>query len=916
MESTSDIVVLKEVAVQDERKSKEQLIAELEALRQRLEQMEEISDKCQQAEGALMDEGDFSSALLDTVGALVVVYDREGRVVRFNRACEETTGYTFAEVKNKPYDIFLTPEEAHGVKAAFYRILSSEFPNTYENHWVTREGNLRLIAWSNTALVKNGQVEFVIGTGIDNTEREKVEKHIAHLASFPQLTPDPILEVDLSGRVTFYNAATLKTLERLSLPGLVEAFLPVDLEAILQEAKETGRDLFQREVLIGDSVFAEVISFLADLNVVARIYASDITERKRAEEALREREAKYRAAIETAGDGFCISDMAGRFLEFNDAYVNLTGYSREELLNMSVPDIEAQQTAAEIAATLEKARCEGHAIFETKHRSKDGRVWPAELNLSYWPIAGGRMFVFLRDITERKGAEEALRESEEKLRLVTETIQDVFWMSSPPLDKIIYVSPAYEHVWGRTLESLYQSPQSFLNATHPEDRDRVFATISKGHSQGTSWSHEYRIIRPDGSVRWIFDRGFPVKDEQGQLFLVTGVATDITERKLLEESFFHAQKMEAVGRLAGGVAHDFNNLLTAIMGYVDMMARCLRPNDPLSSHVEEIGKATDRAAALTRQLLAFSRKQVLQPRVLNFNAVVWDTEDMLRRLIGEDIELVSILDPGLGNVKADPGQIEQVIMNLAVNSRDAMPQGGRLTIETANIEFSEPHDCRFDIMPPERYVMLAVSDTGMGMDEEMQAHLFEPFYTTKAMGTGTGLGLSTVHGIVKQIDGYIEVHSQPGAGTSFKIYLPSVEEAMTALRAAPPTRLQGSETVMVVEDEEVVRQFISNVLGKHGYRVLTAANGGEALLLCEQHREPIHLMLTDVVMPQMSGHDLAGRLALLHPEMKVLYMSGYTEDVIIHHGVLNETMHFIEKPFTANVLLRKVRELLDSILED
>jgi nitrogen-specific signal transduction histidine kinase/CheY-like chemotaxis protein len=391
-----------------------------------------------------------------------------------------------------------------------------------------------------------------------------------------------------------------------------------------------------------------------------------------------------------------------------------------------------------------------------------------------------------------------------------------------------------------------------------------------------------------------------------------GYFMDITERKLLEDKLLHAQKMEAVGRLAGGVAHDFNNLLTAIMGYAEMLLGSLRPADPLYRHVQEINDAADRAAALTRQLLAFSRKQILHPKILNLNAVVQDTENMLRRLIGEDIELVARLDPALENIKADPGQIEQILMNLAVNARDAMPQGGKLAFETANVTFSQPHDCKFEIASPGNYVMLAVSDTGIGMDAATQEHLFEPFFTTKEMGKGTGLGLSTVYGIVKQSDGCIEVLSRPGFGTAFKIYFPRMAGAASATLPPHITSLQGSETILVVEDDEMVRRLITDIFKIHGYPVLSAGNAGEALLLSERHHAPIHLMLTDVVMPNMSGRDLAERLGPLHPKMKVLYMSGYTDDIISYRGILEEDMLFIQKPFNPQSLLQKVRQILES----
>jgi nitrogen-specific signal transduction histidine kinase/ActR/RegA family two-component response regulator len=390
------------------------------------------------------------------------------------------------------------------------------------------------------------------------------------------------------------------------------------------------------------------------------------------------------------------------------------------------------------------------------------------------------------------------------------------------------------------------------------------------------------------------------------------IAEDVTERRALEEQLRQSQKMEAVGRLAGGVAHDFNNLLTVIRGYSELMLEEFADSDPLRDEVEEIKKAADRASGLTRQLLAFSRQQVLAPKVLDLNIVVGNMERLLKRLLGENIRLGSSLANELGRVKADPGQIEQVIMNLAVNAKDAMPRGGKLTIETANADLDETYTHEHVGAKPGKYVMLAVSDTGSGMSQDIRQRVFEPFFTTKEIGKGTGLGLSTVYGIVKQSEGYIWVYSEPGRGTSFKVYLPRVDEPADARPAPEPakSRYRGTETILLVEDEDGVRALVKQVLSRNGYTVLEARHGGEALLHCERRAEEIHLLVTDVVLEQMSGTELSSRLAQLRPGMKVLYISGYTDDAIVHHGV-KEGTHFLQKPFTTEALARKIRQVLD-----
>jgi signal transduction histidine kinase len=379
-----------------------------------------------------------------------------------------------------------------------------------------------------------------------------------------------------------------------------------------------------------------------------------------------------------------------------------------------------------------------------------------------------------------------------------------------------------------------------------------------------------------------------------------------------QEQLLQSQKLEAVGQLAGGVAHDFNNLLTAIIGFSQLGLDQLAENDPLRRNLDEIKNASERAASLTRQLLAFSRKQVMQPQVLDLNSVVPDMEQMLRRMIGEDIELRTALQPDLGNVKADPSQMEQVIMNLVINARDAMPSGGKLTIETVNTDLDETYARHHVAVVSGAYVMLAVSDTGIGMDEETQNHIFEPFFTTKELGKGTGLGLSTVYGIVKQSGGTIWVYSEVGKGTTFKIYLPRVDERAEEYKnpVAAAQLPKGNETILLVEDADLVRRLAKEVLENNGYRVQEAATGTDALRIGEQTQEPIDLLLTDVVMSEMSGRELANRLTSLRPEMRVLYMSGYTDDAIVHHGVLDEGINFIQKPFSPYGLALKVREVL------
>lgn len=515
-------------------------------------------------------------------------------------------------------------------------------------------------------------------------------------------------------------------------------------------------------------------------------------------------------------------------------------------------------------------------------------------------------------LAERRLAERRLRESELRFRQMAEHINEAFFVVDLGTGEILYASPTWAAIWGRPMVDAYDRTV-WDEAIHPDDR-AALAASQAAVARGEPSTTVFRILRPDGSTRWVRGRAFPVRNESGAVYRLVGVSEDITQLRKTEERFVQAQKMEAVGRLAGGIAHDFNNLLTAIIGSSELLLEDSSAHDRRREDLEEIKKAGQRAAALTRQLLAFSRQQVLEPRVLDLNALIADLEKMLRRLIGEDVQLRTALAPGLGAVRADPGQLEQVIMNLTVNARDAMPRGGKVTIETANANLDDVYAAAHTPVAAGPYVMLAVSDTGTGMTPDVKAHLFEPFFTTKEQGKGTGLGLATVYGIVKQSDGYVWVYSEPGQGTTFKIYLPRVapDVARTSSQPESPVASRGSETILVAEDEDAVRRLTRRVLETQGYTVLAAANGPDALRLAHTHPGPIHLLLTDVVMPNMSGRELAELVVSARPETKVLYLSGYTDDAVIRHGVLEPGIAFLQKPFTLQSLAHKLREVLDA----
>jgi len=512
------------------------------------------------------------------------------------------------------------------------------------------------------------------------------------------------------------------------------------------------------------------------------------------------------------------------------------------------------------------------------------------------------------ELAERERMGRALQHSETRYRSLFERNAAGVFRSNLE-GRFLDCNESFAQLFGYTREELLNLPAHAIYLGGKEERDARLATFLK-----TRHVKDLEICfqRKDGSPVWVIENAVVVKDADGS-DVIEATMVDISERRNLEEKLRQSQKMEAVGRLAGGIAHDFNNLLTVIGGYSRILMDQLKNNREAHEEVKKIEEAAERAASLTRQLLAFSRKQVLQPKVINLNSLVENLGSLLHRLIGEHIELQTITAPDLGQVKADAAQIEQVIMNLVVNARDAMPAGGQLTLETGNVELDDSYSADHPGVRPGHYVMLAVSDTGTGMTPEIRARIFEPFFTTKELGRGTGLGLSMVHGIVNQSGGHIWIYSELGQGTTFKIYLPRTEEIPegAAVRQRPAPAIGCHETILLVEDDEMLRELAHSILAKCGYSIIAPKDAQEARLICEQQASSIHMLLSDVVMPGINGRVLAQMLLSRNPAVKVLFMSGYTENAIVHHGVLDKGTHFLQKPFTPPVLAAKVREILD-----
>ena len=623
---------------------------------------------------------------------------------------------------------------------------------------------------------------------------------------------------------------------------------------------------------------------------------------------------------------YVLFDADFRITDWNPAAERTFGYTRQEALGKQPNDLNPPSVHAGALKIMERIRAGDMAAHSVNENlTKDGHTITCEWFNTPLMTDGGRFDGLLclgRDVTQQKAIQDerarlaaSVEASEEQMRLLLEsTGEGIYGMDLEGRCTLVNRAAAemfgytQEEIIGRIVHDLIHHHRRD-GSPYPVEECPIYRAMR--NRSGVRVSDEV-LWRKDGKSFAAEYSSFPIwKGEQIQGAVVT--FQDVTQAKQLEDQFRQAQKMEAIGSLAGGIAHDFNNLLTIINGYSELIPSQLPANSPVRELVQQIGQAGERAASLTRQLLAFSRKQVLEPKVLNLNAIVTDTERMLRRLIGEDVDVSAILAPALGMVKADPGQIEQVLINLAVNARDAMPQGGKLTIETANVELAETYTQAHANVRPGRYVLLAVADTGTGMDEATKARIFEPFFTTKEPGKGTGLGLATVFGIVKQSEGHVAVYTEPGRGTTFKVYLPQVEERVSSSKSSPGLKLsvRGTETILLTEDEPALQAMARHVLALQGYTVLEASNGEKALRIAEEYQGTIHLLVTDVVMPVLSGRLLAERLTALRPGIKVLYLSGYTDDAVVRHGVLEAATAFLQKPFTPSSLAAKVRDVLD-----
>ena len=856
----------------------------------------------------------------------LITDDLAGKITFANDQFLALFGFEREQLPHLKLEDYIAPEWREQLRERHDRRIRGEtVPTHFECEGLRQDGGRLWVEVDVTPLSDgDGQVIGTQSAIRDISDRKRAEKLISDALSYAQTildtSPVGIITYKASGEAVDANRASAQlvgaSIEHVKaqnfrhLKSWQESGLLALAEAALASGKPTEGEL-RMTTTFGKQLWVRGYFVPFTYNDESHLLAlfEDVAERKQAEESLR----LFRMLVDQANDIIQVVDLETmRLLDVNDRACSSLGYTREELLSMHVYDIDPTVNQSRRATVDDQLRKSGSAVIQGLQRRKDGSTFPAEISLQCIQLDRGYVICAVRDVTERKQSERALVQAEEKYRRIFEdAVVGIFQVT--PEGRLLDANPAMARMHG------YDSPQQLMAEISDVGR-QVFGNPGEFQEMLLALEEndavrnvEVQIRTRDGGKKWLLANARAIRGADGRVVRHEGTVQDITERRVLEEQLRMAQRLDAVGRLAGGVAHDFNNMLGVIIGYSELLEDAQGLTEVQNKQVKEIKKTADRAAATTRQLLAFSRKQILQPRVLNLNELAAAVGKLLRRLIGENVELVINAASDLGRVKADPSQMEQVIMNLAINARDAMPQGGKLVIETANADLDGDYAAGHPPVQPGPYVMLAVSDTGCGMDAETKAHIFEPFFTTKELGKGTGLGLSIVYGVVKQSNGYILAYSEPGQGTTFKIYLPRVEESPDTMASRAPKLLLvgGTETILLVEDESSLRSIARAFLEGKGYTILEAQSGQEAVEIARQHRGQIHLLLTDVIMPGMSGRELAEALAGSRAGIKLLYMSGYTDELVKQHGILNPGLQLLEKPFTRESLLSRVRAVLD-----
>jgi two-component system, cell cycle sensor histidine kinase and response regulator CckA len=867
-------------------------------------------------------------ALLDSALDCIIWTDQRGRIQEFNPAAERTFHIARADALGKDLSETILPPalRPHLGGELFASVASSGIEligNRLETKVMRSGGEDFAAELTVTSTVINGETTFIVYIR-DLTARRLAEQMLIRLAAIVESSHDAIIGTDLNSRITSWNrGAELmygygvaevigKDISILIPPEQVQETLRIHAEAkkgvVLQnfETVRITKDGRRLDVSVSISAALDPDGLVVGVSTIGR----DFTDYKKTQDALRKALATsvYASPIPIIG-----VDTQRRIIIWNTAAETVFGWKEEEVLGKSNPITLRGGTEESVALHQRALGGETLTGIELHGRKRDGTF--VALSLSATPLYNDEGKVrgiigFLADITGIKQAEESLRRAEEKYRAIFENaIQGIY--QTTPQGRYLSANPALARMLG------FNSPGELIAArsdvrtqeyVHPEMHEE-FVSAMRNHEIVQNF--EYEVYRKDGKIIWVSENARSVKDEAGQLLYFEGSVQDITERRELEQQLRRLQKIEAVGRLAGGVAHDFNNLLMAISSYAELLQTKIAETDRSRKYLEEIVRVVDRGAALTQGLLAFSRKQVLSPRVLDLNTLIKDQLEMLQRLVPESIELKFTAGNDLGRVKADANQVEQVVMNLVINARDAMPDGGHILIDTENSELDARAE-RHNSSANNKYVMISVSDNGCGMDATTKAQIFEPFFTTKGQGKGTGLGLAIVADIVKQAGGQIFVQSEVGLGTTFKVYFPRVDASVLEVNEEiSHAANRATETVLLVEDEETVRESIAEYLAQLGYQVLKANGGPQALTLAAQSPRPIALMLTDVIMPKMSGRDLADKIKTLYPETKVVFMSGYSSNLLSNRQIVDPQHTLLQKPVRLTALARCLREILD-----
>lgn len=869
-------------------------------------------------------------AVTEGAADTIFVKDLDGQYLMINTAGAQVLGRSVEQVVGA-HDIDLfSPATARQIAEHDREVLSTGRRVSYEQSVATADGTQTYHVTQSPRYGPDGTVKGVVGISRDITQRKQAEEALRaseeRFRTLAEAMPQIVWITRPDGWNLYFSRQWVDytgfSLEESQGHDWIKPFHPEDrpraweawqhatatggtysLECRLRRADGVYRWWLVRGVSVRDP----------DGHVGKWIgTCTDIDDLKRAESERGELLAQLSLQVERMPLAYLLTDSDLKYTHWNPAAERMFGYTNAEVRGKHPFDVivpaQSRRLVADLFARLAGGDMNAHGTAESL--TKEGQVLCCEWhNTPLFGLDGvfQGILSLAQDVTARELSEQALHLRDRAIQAVSSgiVITDACQFDNP----IIYASPGFEHLTGYTATEVAGWNCRFLQGkdTDPD----TAALVHQAMHDGRGCTVEMLNYRKDGTPFWNHLVISAVLDQDGELTHYVGVQTDVTERRHLEVQLRQAQKMEAVGRLAGGVAHDFNNLLTVISGYSELILMKMAPSEPHWLAVAEIRKAGERAAGLTRQLLAFSRQQLIKPVVLDLNEVVLQTEGMLRRLIGEDITLTTVLDPNLPWVKADAGQIDQVIMNLCVNARDALPTGGNLTIETRDFEVEVGQTAYLDLKPG-RYARLSITDSGCGMTPEVKAQIFEPFFTTKGLGHGTGLGLSTVFGIVKQSDGHVSVYSEVGVGTTFTVLFRATTNATTDVVESQLTpSLRGTETVLLVEDEAEVRKLTRIALEAQGYTVISAVGGAEALRKVEGHLGSLDLMVTDVVMPEMGGRQLADALRLRRPETKVLFMSGYTDDAVLRHGIIDATDHFLQKPFTLLGLAKKVRLVLD-----